>query len=174
MRQSGSWTICVFLAPFILGVGLYLLVISPAIQRADRRERGELAALRMMEDGLRSYVAEEGRLPTNWLSLTNAIKWDYVIPWFTSNGLPEPTKLYTILNPPLNFRNVAVTGSIVMVRSQPVHNWPRESRRWYFVVGDFPGRAPYPYTNGSNQIFRMWSEENHLPPELRAIKGNVP
>src|SRR5664279_3302013 len=90
-----AWTR--FLIIPIALVILYVAIIGPARDRAEKHSRAELYLLDTIKAGVSQHLYGGGQLPTNWMSLSNSVDWDRVVGICEYNHLPPPEETYTVL-----------------------------------------------------------------------------
>lgn len=163
-----SWALLLLIV--VLLVLLYLAVISPARERAEKHRRAEIFLLDTIGVGVSQHLDAGGQLPTKWLGLSNSVDWPRVSGICEYNHLPPPEESYRVLANAMT--NEATGGFCFLVASKPA-SWPaRGIGRWALVVSPKPLPTGWPGMESTNRILRTWLPENYLTPEIRSQLAN--
>lgn len=151
---------------------LYLTVIGPAIERERMRTRAELHLLNTIKAGVSQHLYAGGELPTNWLSLSNAVDWELAVSICERYHLPPPTELYTVLRKPVDLDNYF--HSVFLVRTKPCNQPGDGSGRWVLGLGHYSmdSSGQFRPVSRSNEVYRTWVSEGQLPSEIRSQLTN--
>lgn len=147
----------VYAAGFALLLSCVIVAINVTKEKAEKRIRAELHMIDMIKAGIVDHLDTGGRLPTNWLGVSNVVNWEFVSQMSQNDFIPPATELYTVLGQ-------SVTGShhfgaVFLVRSKPHKRPVAGVGRWALAVS-------------SNQVKRIWIPEHNLSPEIRSQLTN--
>jgi hypothetical protein len=169
LKKTLFWTLVV--GP--LCILLQVLVISPAQERGKRQNDAEIYMLRVIEGDLQSLLYTGKVFPTNWQTFSNSVKWDLVEGICSFNSLPPPTNLYCVLRDPVFYNDGGYTGRIFLVRSKPYKNQSHQFGRWALMKGhQLQVENHYGFGGSSNDVSRVWLDENKLPASIRSQLAN--
>ncbi len=142
---------------------VYVGIIVPAEERSEKHRRAELSPIDYIMTGVALHLDKGGQLPTNWMSLTNMMDWQWLMYACEHNHLPPPMESYVMLaHPAINLD----TGGLCFLLSSKPTRWPaRGVGRWALIAGptEFAGKPGPEY-----KILRTWLPEDSLSPEIRS------
>ena len=148
---------------------LYIAVIIPARERAEKRRLAEINLLGSIRTVVQLNLEAGGQLPTNWFSLTNSICWNNMFGYYeevnSDNLLQE---LFFVL--PRSVTNEETGGFCFLVSAKPT-KLGDSLGRWALVVGPTlqPGESDWGTTNA---IRTIWIPEHSLKPEIHSQLTN--
>jgi len=149
----------------VLGVVIFWQLTD----RSEKRRRAEIYMLETIRAQMSQDLVAGTNVPTNWLSLSNAINWELVAEICASNGLPDLTQLYNVL--PKGVLDKRSAGMVFLVRRESC-SWPGLGRgRWALAARTSEWTTEgqsnkWSWVPSSNQVSRIWLPDPYLSPEI--------
>jgi hypothetical protein len=147
----------IYAAALALLLSCLAVAINITRTKAEKRIRAELHMIDMIKAGVIDHLDSGGRLPTNWLGVSNVVDWDFVSRMSQDDFIPPATKLYTVLSQSVSGKQHF--GVVFLVRSKPYKRPVAGVGRWAL-------------TASSNHVKRIWIPKRYLSPEIRSQLTN--